>query len=182
MTLNALFSNDVEFVADTKTMQLAAITGGKTITVDQLINSRSDVLIAVLKHMREHKECEAVLHNHFGCQTLRQKVHQYIWCTMGGIGFISDYDVLTGAISTEEWNCGRCGTCPGYGVVCERSLTRTEYAVAIELVQGATDKEISIKRNVSVNTVRNQHSNILNKFKVWSLAVFMRKCFSIGLI
>lgn len=121
MTLNALFNNDVEFVADTKTMQLAAITGGKTMTIDELINSRSDVLMKILNHMNEHKSCAGVLHTDFKCETLRQKVHQYIWCSVGGIGFISEYNILSGEVVVKEWNCNRCASCPGYGIVCERN-------------------------------------------------------------
>ena len=124
-----------------------------------------------------------MLASEFNCDTNLLKIRQWIWCNMGGNGInVSDYDSINKSLNTEQWNCGKWQTCKAYGVVCSRILTKTEYAIAIEMSKGYVDKEIAAMRNVSMNTVRNQHNKIFSKLNVNNISSFMRQCLIIGII
>lgn len=163
MKLNALFTEDIEFVANTSNNSIVVICNGLTSELNEFLTLRQDVYNILKKHLYSSYKRVLFLKKYFGCNTEAEMISKMIFCMLGGLGTNNDIDLKNSKINAEEWDCGNINTCPAYNIVCERKLTRTEFCIAKEIATGKTDKDIALSMHKSVNTVRNQHSSILYK-------------------
>jgi DNA-binding CsgD family transcriptional regulator len=145
--------------------ELRIINNGKTSYFELLPEAVHEAFVL---HLMANKIALASLKKDFGLSDAQEMLIQYIKCNFGNFDGIPDMDE-DGTIYPECWDCGRRGSCPAEGKVCNRLqgpnglLTKRETEIFFLLIDGKSHKMIADIFGTHIQTIETQLKDIREK-------------------
>lgn len=143
--------------------ELKAICNGQ---VKDYLDLPLEIRAPFKSEMFQDLEAVEVLSTDFKITETAKMEEQFVACRYGSLNYTPDFDGKR--LKSDAPICDNIGTCKGFAIVCKvpAHLTRREYELVRNIVNGLQDIEISFKYKISVPTIRTHLRNIRQKIKV----------------